>query len=255
MAPPVLLMIVAAAAAGAIVGSFLATLMVRWPAGRDLSGRSRCDGCGRPIGAAALVPLLSYAVQRGRCRACGARIDPRHPAIELGAAIIGALALAIAPGLAGAAGAVFGWLLLTLAILDLEHFWLPDRLTVALGTAGLAAGLVGVDPPLTTRLIGGLAGFGMLAGIASLYRRVRGREGLGQGDPKLLAAIGLWLGWPALPFVLLGASLTGLMAVAAVRLRGRRFGAADRLPLGTLMAVAAWAWWCIAASETVTIPQ
>ncbi|MDB5688939.1 MAG: peptidase [Sphingomonas bacterium] len=240
--------------AGAIVGSFLATLVLRWPAGTGLGGRSRCDGCGRAIGAAALVPLLSYLVLRGRCRACGDSIDRRHPAIELGAAAIGAVALAIAPGPAGAAGAVFGWLLLTLAILDLEHFWLPDRLTGTLAAAGLCAGLAGVAPPLATRIIGGLVGFAALAGIGFLYARLRGRVGLGQGDPKLLGAIGLWLGWPALPLVLLGASLIGLGAVAALRLTGRRIRATDRLPLGTLMAAASWLLWCATTRGNVIIP-
>jgi leader peptidase (prepilin peptidase)/N-methyltransferase len=239
--------------AGAIAGSFLATLVVRWPAGEALGGRSRCDGCGRALGPAALVPLLSYVVLRGRCPRCGSRIDRRHPLVELSAAAIGAVALAIAPGPVGVAGALFGWLLLTLAILDAEHFWLPDRLTAALALAGIGAGAAGIAPSLVARLIGGAAGFAALAGIGFLYARLRGRTGLGQGDPKLLGAIGLWVGWQALPLVLLGASLTGLGVVALLRLAGRRVGAADRLPLGTLMAVAAWLWWCATASGTVTI--
>ena len=117
------------------------------------------------------------------------------------------------PGPAGIAGAVFGWLLLALAALDIAEFWLPDPLTLTLALAGFAAGLVGIDPPLTDRLIGGAAGFGSLWLIGFSYKRLRGREGLGGGDPKLLGAIGLWLGWRMLPAVLLLAAMTGLALV------------------------------------------
>jgi leader peptidase (prepilin peptidase)/N-methyltransferase len=239
--------------AGAIAGSFFATLIVRWPAGEGLGGRSRCDGCGRTIGPAALVPLLSYLILRGRCRQCGARIDPRHPITEAAAAAIGAAAMWMAPGWDGAAGALFGWLILTLAILDLEHFWLPDRLTAVLAAAGVTAGLFGIPPSLASRAIGGAVGFAALAAIGMVYARLRGRVGLGSGDPKLLGAIGLWLGWQALPLVLFGASLTGLGAVAVLRLAGRRVATDDRLPLGTLMAAASWLLWCAAASGIVTM--
>jgi len=232
---------------GAIAGSFLATLVLRWPAGRTLGGRSGCDGCGLVLNVGHLVPVVSFLVMRGRCRSCGARIDPRHPLVEIMAAIIGGMALALAPGASGAAGALFGWLLLTLAVLDLEHFWLPDRLTATLAILGLAAGLVGIAPPIFDRLIGGLAGYSILAAIGFSYARLRGRIGLGQGDPKLLGAIGLWLGWQALPLVLLGASLAGLAAVIALAVTGRQVGATDRVPLGGLMAVAAWLLWCVAA--------
>jgi leader peptidase (prepilin peptidase)/N-methyltransferase len=235
------------AGAGALAGSFLATLAIRWPAGRTLGGRSACDGCGRTVRAVELVPLLSFLVQRGRCRGCGASIDRRHPVVEALAAGIGGTAFAAAPGAAGVAGALFGWLLLTLAILDLEHFWLPDRLTATLAAAGVAGGVAGLPPSLPDRVVGGLAGFAVLAAIGLVYARLRGRIGLGHGDPKLLGAIGLWLGWQALPLVLLGASLAGIAAVGLGALAGKRVAATDRVPLGALMAIAAWLLWCVAA--------
>ena len=233
---------------GAIVGSFLATLVVRWPAGEAVTGRSRCDGCRRPIGAASLVPLLSFALLRGRCAVCGTAIDPRHPIVEALAAAIGGIAFVLAPGLPGFGGALFGWLLLALALLDFEHFWLPDRLTATLALTGLAFGLAGTPPVLIERLIGAVLGFGGLALIGFGYRRLRGRIGLGQGDPKLLGAIGLWLGWRALPLVLLAASLVGIAYALVCLLAGRRLAATDRLPLGTLLAVAAWLCWCAGAA-------
>jgi leader peptidase (prepilin peptidase)/N-methyltransferase len=230
---------------GAIVGSFLATLVVRWPAGRDLSGRSACDGCGRTLTAVELVPLLSAAIQRSRCRSCGAAIDPRHGLIEAGCALVGVTAGVAVAGPVAIAGAVFGWLLLTLAALDVAVLWLPDRLTGPLAVAGLASGMLGVWPPIEDRVIGGGAGFGVLWLIAAVYRRVRGRAGMGGGDPKLFGAIGLWLGWRMLPAVLLLACLIGLGLVLMARIGGRAVGRETAMPFGALMAVAAYPAWLV----------
>lgn len=233
---------------GVIAGSYLSTIVVRWPQGRAARGRSECDQCGRALGIADLMPLISWAMARGRCRTCGGPIDRRHPAIEAGCAAMGAAALLLAPGPAGLAGALFGWLLIALAVLDVDHFWLPDRLTLTLALCGIGGGLLGFPPSLIDRGIGGVAGFLSLALVAIAYRAARGREGLGQGDAKLLGAIGFWLGWRALPFVLLGASLGGLVVALGLRFAGRRIGADTRLPLGTLLAAAAIAWWLAAAA-------
>lgn len=230
--------------AGAIVGSFLATILVRWPQGRSVvAGRSQCDGCGAALGPAELVPILSFLVARGRCRRCGARIDARHALIEAAAGLIGLVAMVAHPLPMAAATMVFGLFLLILAALDAEHQWLPDALTLPLIPLGLLAAWLGWGPPLVDRAVGVVAGGGMLWGLAWLYRRLRGREGLGGGDPKLLAGIGAWVGVLHLPLVLLGAGLFGLAAAALMHLRGARVGAATRLPLGTLMALAAWPIW------------
>lgn len=234
--------------AGAIAGSFLAAILFRWPSGRSVvRGRSQCESCGATLGARDLVPILSYFLARGRCRKCGAAIDRRHLAAEAGAALIGLTAIAAHPLPAAIFTALFGWWLFLLAALDVEHHWLPDRLTLPLIPAGLAVGWIGIGPPLEPRLIGAIAGFASLALIAWAYRQLRGREGLGGGDPKLFAAIGAWLGWAQLPFVLLGAGLIGLGAILVMRLRGAKVAATDRLPLGTLMALAAWPIWLLIA--------
>ncbi|CAM3147637.1 Prepilin leader peptidase/N-methyltransferase [Sphingomonas antarctica] len=227
-----------AAVAGAILGSFLATLVVRWPAGRSLGGRSACDECGKPIGALSLIPLLSYAVARGRCADCNAPIDPVHPIMELASAVLAGFAFAVlpltvAPWVGGAS-----LLLLTLALLDLRHFWLPDRLTLSLAGLGLLAASSGA-PGIADRLVGLVAGWASLVLVALAYRRVRGREGLGAGDGKLFGAIGAWTGWQILPFILLGASVLGLAVAAAMLVAGRRVAATTRLPFGTLLAAAA----------------
>lgn len=239
---------------GAIVGSFLATIAVRWPEGRGVGrGRSACDGCGRTLRASELIPLLSWMIARGRCAGCGARIDTRHPAIEAGCAVVGAAAGLVAGGASAwaiaAAGAVFGWLLLVLAVMDARDFWLPDPLVAALAATGIAS--AACAPPLAIdRAIGGAGGFAALWLVGAGYRRWRGRDGLGGGDPKLFGAIGLWLGWRMLPAVLLVAGLVGLGWVAFQHLRGRTLAADDALPLGTLLAIAAYPAWLVMIAGT-----
>ncbi len=148
-----------------------------------------------------------------------------------------------APGWEGLAGLVFGSLLVAIAALDFAHFWLPDRLTAALAVTGLAAGAIGFDPLLGDRLIGLAAGFCVLWAIGTLYRLIRKRDGLGGGDPKLLGAIGAWLGWQALPLVIVGASAMGIGWIIWQVARGRNVAATDRLALGGLMAAAAFPLW------------
>lgn len=229
--------------AGAILGSFLATLILRWPQGRSvMRGRSACDGCGRTLGARDLIPLFSAMMQRGRCRSCGAAIDPLHGRVEAGCAVIGALALGAMPNLGGIGWAVFGWLLLTLAVLDWRHFWLPDALTLPLAFLGFTIGLWATDVALVDRAIGAAAGYGALLAIALGYRAVRGRDGLGLGDAKLLGALGAWMGWQALPFILLIASVTGLLVML---MTGRAKEAGARVPLGMFLALAAVPAWII----------
>jgi leader peptidase (prepilin peptidase)/N-methyltransferase len=231
-------------ALGLAFGSFIATVAIRWPEGRSaLHGRSACDGCGKPLSASELVPLASFVLLRGRCRSCGSRIAPGHVVTELLGLAVGVVAGVLAPGFAGVAAAACGWLLLALGAIDLAAFWLPDVLTAGLAIVALAGGAMGIDPPLADRVIGGIAGFVSLWAVATVYRVVRGRIGLGGGDPKLFGAIGLWLGWRALPVVLLIATLVGLVAVLAQTIAGRAPRATDRLPLGTLLALAAFGVW------------
>ncbi|MET0248789.1 MAG: A24 family peptidase [Sphingobium sp.] len=238
------------AVAGAIAGSFLATLILRWPQGRHVArGRSACDGCGRTLRAVELVPLLSALVQRGRCRSCGVAIDPLHRRVEMGCASIGAVALGAMPGIGGAVWAMFGWLLLTLAILDWRHYWLPDALTFPLIGLGLTIGIWANGVPMTDRLVGVVAGYGVLLAISLVYRTLRGHEGLGLGDAKLLAGLGAWLGWQALPFILLIASALGLAGALGAKAFGHGVSATTRVPLGTLLALAALPGWIVAATR------
>lgn len=229
---------------GAVFGSFIAVVAIRWPAGRRATrGRSACDSCARSLTAAELIPVLSFLVQRGKCRHCQATIPPSHVVTEIAGLAIGVIAGLAVPGLQGAAGALFGWLLLALAALDLAAFWLPNALNAALAVAGLATGAFALGPPLADRVIGGAGGFAVLWLVARGYKAARGRQGLGGGDPKLFAAIGCWLGWQDLPLVLLAASLIGLAAVLGMMCAGRRVRATDRLPFGVMLAAGAWTVW------------
>ncbi len=220
---------------GAIIGSFLATLVVRMPSGEQaIFGRSRCDQCHRELGPLDLVPILSRLWLRGRCRSCGAAIDHTHAKIEICAALIGTLGIGLAPNVTGAVLALFGWLLLPLAWLDWRHFWLPDRLVLPLAIGGFALGGF-LGPALPSRILGGLVAWGALSLLSVAYRITRGREGLGRGDPKLLGAIGLWLGWmPLAPILALAAALGLSVALA------RGLSARESLPFGTMLAAAAW---------------
>jgi len=236
---------------GAIIGSFLGAIVLRWPRGDSvLRGRSKCDGCGRTLGPIELIPILGALIARGRCRTCGARIDPAHMLAEVGAALIGGVMLWLTPDLL-AAGllATGGWLLLTLALLDARHLWLPDALTLPLAALGLTLGDWVLPVPLPDRLIGAALGYAGLALLAAAYRRLRGAEGLGLGDAKLLGAIGAWWGWTALPPVLLLASVAGLLWALALRLRGRTIDGKTALPFGTFLclavAPAVWLGWSL----------
>ncbi|KTE22662.1 peptidase A24 [Sphingopyxis sp. H050] len=226
---------------GLVLGSFIATLVLRWPAGRSVLGRSQCDGCGRGLGVSDLVPLLSALASRGRCRQCHRPIDPFHWRVELGSALIGVAALAWMPGTAGWLWALFGWMLLPLALLDARHFWLPDGLNALLGATGLLIAGPMLGTLLIDRWVGAVVCGLTLAAIAWVYRRVRLRDGMGGGDPKLVAAIGAWLGWQALPLMLLLASLGGIVWALFGQRKGDQPLAQRPVPFGLFACAAAWA--------------
>ena len=159
----------------------------------------------------------------------------------MAAAVFGGAAQLTAPGVAGLALALFWWVLLTLAVLDARHFWLPDRLTILLAVAGLALGGLLWGLGFEHRLVGMAGGYAALWLVATGYRLARGRDGLGGGDAKLLGAIGAWLGWMALPVVVLIAAAIGL----SIALVGRQ-GRFTALPFGTFLAAAATLWSAVA---------
>ncbi len=245
-AGPALLAMVLAGG-GLLAGSFLGLVSLRLPRGEGIvAGRSRCAGCGRPLTPRRLVPVLSYAMSKGRCVACGAVIPIRYPAMELAGAAIGLCAALTQPSLIPALlTALLGWQLLLIAVVDGEHFWLPDPLTLPLLGTGLLAAAALDRLSVVDSVTGAAVGFGGLWLLARVYRQVRGREGLGGGDPFLLAAGGAWTGWIGLPGILLWAAAAGLSVVAARLLTGRRVSGADRLPFGVYLALGVWLTWLL----------
>jgi leader peptidase (prepilin peptidase)/N-methyltransferase len=230
------------------VGSLVGVLIWRLPAGRPVGwSRSACDACGRPLSPLELIPIASYLLLGGRCRGCGARIAPFHLWSELAA-----LAIPATAALAGQSGAqlwlgcLLGWMLLAAAWIDVEHFWLPDILVLPLVPAGLLATLLLVPEAATSHAAGAAAGYLGFRALGWAYARVRGREGLGQGDAKLLAVAGAWLGLAALPAVVLTGAVGGLVWALGLRMQGQALTGATALPFGPPLALAIWLGWLVA---------
>lgn len=247
--PP--LLILTMGVLGLVFGSFIALVSVRLPPGESIVlPRSHCRACRHRLGPADLVPVASWLTQRGRCRYCGARVSRRYVLVELAACAIAICASLASPGWPGVAGAVLGWQLLLIAILDAEHFWLPDELNALLVITGLAATALVSPVSLIDHLVAAVFGFLVLTLFAAAYRRIRGIDGLGSGDPRMVAGIGAWVGWQALPPVLLVASLAGLVMVLLARLAGRDIRLGTPLPFGTFLAAATFVIWLFGGSPT-----
>jgi leader peptidase (prepilin peptidase)/N-methyltransferase len=231
-------------AAAPFIGSFLGVLVRRLPDERPIAWtRSRCEQCGHRLAPRDLMPLISWAAAKGRCRFCGRPLGWFYPAIELAA-----LAIALAARASDGGGPVWldcllGWWLLTLAWTDARSWLLPDLLTLPLVLAGLIAAAVLAPDMLFDRALGAALGYLALQTIAWLYRHARGRDGLGGGDAKLLAAAGAWVGASALPSVVFIAATAALVAVLLLRLAGVRLAAQSALPFGPFLALATWLVW------------
>jgi leader peptidase (prepilin peptidase)/N-methyltransferase len=224
----------------------LGVVIERLPAGRPVVlGRSCCDACGATLGVRDLVPLASWLARRGRCGHCGARLSAFYPAIELAALAVALSAALVLSGWLLLVSCALGWLLLTLAVIDLRHFLLPDVLTLPLIPVGLALAWL-LDPGLVPgHMIGAAVGFASFALVGLAYRHLRGREGLGLGDAKLLAGAGAWLGWQALPGLVLIAAVSALALALAGALAGGRLSATTRVAFGSHLALAFWLVWLL----------
>lgn len=230
--------------AAPFIGSFLGVLVVRLEDGRPiLRGRSACDACGHALGLVDLFPLGSWIASRARCRHCGARLSGFYPAVEIAALAIVAWAATQTSGTVLIVSCVLGWALLTLAVVDWRAFILPDALTVFLLLSGLAAAFAFDRYQMLDHAIGALIGFSTFATIGVVYRVLRGRSGLGLGDAKLMAGAGAWLGWQALPTVILFGAVFGLTSVLIRSIAGHPLRLTDRLPFGAYLAAAAWLVW------------
>jgi leader peptidase (prepilin peptidase)/N-methyltransferase len=209
--------------------------------------RSRCPACRAPISAWANIPLVSWLYLRGRCASCGAPISARYPFVEV---LTGLLTAAVAwrfgfqwPALAAM---VLTWFLIALTFIDIDHQLLPDTLTLPLLWLGLTLSLwasraAGAAPPVDTRssVIGAVAGYVSLWSVYHLFRLITGKEGMGYGDFKLLAALGAWLGWQMLlPITLIAAAVGAVAGLALLTARGQH--RSTPIAFGPFLAAAGW---------------
>jgi len=200
--------------------------------------RSGCPSCGRKIRAHENVPVVSWLFLRGRCAGCGTRIALRYPLVELAGGVIAAYAAARFGFTLAALGAMFfAWTLLALAVIDYDTQFLPDDLTLPLIWVGLAFNIGGAFVPLSSAVIGAIAGYLSLWLVYWGFKLATGKEGMGYGDFKLLAAIGAWLGWVALPLVILLSSMVGAVLGLAMIAAGRH-GRDKPMPFGPYLAAA-----------------
>lgn len=235
---------IAALSVSPFIGSFIATSAIRLPAGEPIVvARSACRSCGVTLGAASLVPILSWALLRGRCGTCGARIGAYYPLIETATLFLALWAATVVSDWLLLTSCILGWTLLALSIIDWRTYTLPDPLTLPLIPAGLAVIAVIDQDRLGGHALAALIGFSVFAGLAYAYHALRGRDGLGLGDAKLFAAAGAWVGWEVLPSVL----LIGTVACLASAFIGRAFGGtlswSQRLAFGPYLALGFWIVW------------
>jgi leader peptidase (prepilin peptidase)/N-methyltransferase len=230
------------------------------PAYNLLVPRSHCPACQTPVRALHLIPILGWFLARGRCAACGAAVSPRYPIVEALTAVLFALAaVKFGAGWPLAGALLLIAFLVALAFIDLDTQFLPDQLTLPLVWAGLAMSLFlgppGDDPaatggasggiastlppPLADAVLGAIAGYLVLWVVHHAFRLATGKEGMGYGDFKLLAALGAWLGWQTLLPIVLVASVAGaLVGIALMVLKGH--GRDHPIPFGPFLAVAGW---------------
>ncbi len=261
-----LVLYVAAALLGLCVGSFLNVVVHRLPQRlehdwaeqcRELLGtaapagqaapppsivysRSRCPSCGHSIRAIENIPLVSFALLRGRCAGCGSPISWRYPAVEALTAALSVLTVAhFGMSWQAAAALILTWMLIALSFIDIDRQILPDAITLPGVWLGLIVNLFGTFTDLHAAVIGAVAGYLSLWLVYHAFRLITGKEGMGFGDFKLLAVFGAWLGWQALPVVVLLSALAGSVIGLAQIVSGRR-GREQPLPYGPYLAVAGW---------------
>jgi leader peptidase (prepilin peptidase)/N-methyltransferase len=200
--------------------------------------RSQCPACGHRIGVFENVPLLSYAHLRGKCSACRAPIPLRYPLVEaLTGALSGFIVWHFGFTIAAGAAMFYAWMMIALAFIDLDTFYLPDDLTLPLMWTGLLFNLAGGFTDLSSAVVGAAGGYLILWVVFWIFKAVTGKEGMGYGDFKLLAAIGAWLGWKMLPLVILLSSFVGAMVGIVLIILARR-GRNVPIPFGPYLAIA-----------------
>lgn len=201
---------------------------------------SSCPHCGHKIKPWENIPVISYLFLRGKCSNCKAKISARYPIIEL---VTGLLSVAViyyvGVNWSGLAAFIFTWSLIALTMIDFDTYLLPDDITLPLLWLGLIANSFGAFTDLPSALWGAIAGYLALWSVYKVFKLVTGKEGMGYGDFKLLAALGAWMGWQMLPQIILLSSLVGaVIGISMIVMRGR-----DKnipIPFGPYLAIAGW---------------
>ena len=217
------------------------------PAVKDLSKpynlvtpASHCPGCGSPVRAWQNIPVISYLFLRGKCGSCKTRISPRYPVVELVTAAMSAvLVLKFGWGWPLAAMLIFTWLLIAMSVIDIDHQILPDGMTLGLLWLGLLINSQGLFTDLESAVFGAALGYGVLWSFFWIFKLLTGKDGMGYGDFKLLAALGAWLGFQQLLTIIILSSVVGaVVGVIGIAILGR-----DRqlpIPFGPYLAAAGW---------------
>ncbi|GMQ45411.1 prepilin peptidase [Vibrio sp. 10N] len=260
------LFVVFAAILGLIVGSFLNVVIHRLPIMMERSWReecaeafpeykitppegrfdlsmpsSRCPSCHTPIRIIDNIPLLSWLILRGRCRQCDSKVSIRYPLVELLTALLSAtVAWQLGFSFYSVAVIALTFALIAATFIDLDTMLLPDQITLPLLWAGIALALVGISPiTLQESVIGAMVGYLCLWSVYWLFKLLTGKEGMGYGDFKLLAALGAWLGWTQLPLIVLLSSVVGVV-FGLIQLRMQKKGLDVAFPFGPYLAIAGW---------------
>ncbi|WP_188008787.1 prepilin peptidase [Grimontia hollisae] len=202
--------------------------------------RSHCPSCHAPVRAIDNIPVLSWLILGGKCRSCKTNISVRYPLIEILTAVLSGVVAYTLSGYWSLAviGATF--VLVVLCFIDLDTLLLPDQMTLPLMWAGILLALTGLSPvSLQDAVIGAMAGYLSLWSVFQLFKLLTGKEGMGYGDFKLLAALGAWLGWQALPMVILMASMAGAIG-GTITMRVKGTGKETPFSFGPYLAIAGW---------------
>jgi leader peptidase (prepilin peptidase)/N-methyltransferase len=200
--------------------------------------RSACPSCGHRITALENVPVISWLALRGKCSGCGTRISARYPIVELFTGLLsGYVAFHFGPSFAALCALIFAWTLIALTFIDADTQLLPDDLTLPLLWMGLLINIVGTFTTLQSAVMGAVLGYLALWSVYWAFKLLTGKEGMGYGDFKLLAALGAWLGWQLLPLIiLLSAAVGAIVGLVGIMIAGRDKGA--RIPFGPYLAAA-----------------
>jgi leader peptidase (prepilin peptidase)/N-methyltransferase len=200
--------------------------------------RSACPSCGHQITAMENIPVVSYLALGGKCSGCKTPISIRYPIVELVTGLLsGYLVWHFGTGLTGFAALLFCYLLIAMTFIDADTQLLPDDLTYPLLWAGLLVNLNGTFAPLRDAVIGAAAGYLVLWSVYWAFKLIRGKEGMGYGDFKLLAALGAWMGWTMLPLIILLSSIVGAV-VGICMIASKRRDSDNPIPFGPYLAAA-----------------